>query len=129
MAQLDHITMAKSSPRCRSLTHLSPLRDPGACVNRFTGGGLVHAHLPGRNIHREKVMPARTIRFPKAILARLAVKRLPADTDCPDVTQQQRASAEVAKLVRKLRWIGMEDDAKRLERALCGAAVAAPVLH
>ena len=38
----------------------------------------------------------------------------------PDVPQKQRESVEAAKLVRKLRWIGKEDEAKALEFQLQG---------
>jgi hypothetical protein len=37
-----------------------------------------------------------------------------------DVTPQQRAACEVVKLIRKLRWIGMENEAKQLQTALTG---------
>ena len=38
--------------------------------------------------------------------------------DTPDVLPAQRASTETAKLIRKLRWIGKEDEARALERQL-----------
>ena len=38
--------------------------------------------------------------------------------DIPDVPPDQRKSAEAAKLVCKLRWIGKEDEARVLERQL-----------
>ena len=31
---------------------------------------------------------------------------------------EQRASTELVKLIRKLRWIGMEDEARRLQATL-----------
>ena len=31
-----------------------------------------------------------------------------------------RQAYEWAQLIRKLRWIGMEDDAQRLQQAMCG---------
>jgi hypothetical protein len=34
----------------------------------------------------------------------------------PDVSSDQRESAEIAKLIRKLRWIGHEDEAKSMEQ-------------
>ena len=37
-----------------------------------------------------------------------------------DVTPEQRAACEVVKLIRKLRWIGMEREAKQLQMALIG---------
>ncbi len=74
-------------------------------------------------------MPSRTDRLPKAVLAGLASMRTRAHSDCPDVSPQQRAAAELGKLVRKLRWIGMADDATRLERLLAGTATAGAVLH
>jgi hypothetical protein len=38
----------------------------------------------------------------------------------PDVSPDQRASAEAATLICKLRWIGKEDEAKALEQRLRG---------
>ena len=38
----------------------------------------------------------------------------------PDVSAGQRASNELVKLIRKLRWIGEEAEAKELELALRG---------
>jgi hypothetical protein len=35
-----------------------------------------------------------------------------------DVTPEQRATLEVVKLIRKLRWIGMEEEAEQLQTAL-----------
>ncbi len=77
----------------------------------------------------ESVMPARTDRFPAAVLARLISRRSRIVRDSPEVAPQQRATAELGKLIRKLRWIGMEEDAKRLEIALAGAASTRAVLH
>ena len=37
-----------------------------------------------------------------------------------DVTPEQRAAREVIKLIRKLRWIGMEAEAEQLQTALSG---------
>jgi len=39
----------------------------------------------------------------------------------PDVSAEQRASNELIKLIRKLRWMGMEGEAQRLQVALNGA--------
>jgi hypothetical protein len=36
----------------------------------------------------------------------------------PVISVNQRSSWEWAKLIRKLRWIGLEDDARRLELAV-----------
>jgi len=36
----------------------------------------------------------------------------------PDVSIDQRASTELVKLVRKLRWMGMDKEAEVLENAL-----------
>jgi hypothetical protein len=36
----------------------------------------------------------------------------------PDVSAEQRISGELLKLVKKLRWIGMEDEADRMQSAL-----------
>ena len=48
----------------------------------------------------------------------MAATHLPHGT--PDVPPDQRASVEAAKLIRKLRWIGKEDEARVLERQLRG---------
>ena len=37
--------------------------------------------------------------------------------DIPDVSAEQRASNDRTKLIRKLRWIGMENEARRLQNA------------
>ena len=36
----------------------------------------------------------------------------------PDVTSDQKESAELAKLIRKLRWIGRDDEARSMEHQL-----------
>lgn len=36
----------------------------------------------------------------------------------PDVSLEQRTSRELAKLVRKLRWIGMEEEAEQVQFVL-----------
>ena len=40
--------------------------------------------------------------------------------DIPDVSAAQRASNDMIKLIRKLRWVGLEGEAERLRRALAG---------
>jgi hypothetical protein len=35
-----------------------------------------------------------------------------------DVSPEQKAAREVVKLIRKLRWIGMEQEARELQAAL-----------
>lgn len=40
--------------------------------------------------------------------------------DLPDVSADQRASNDMIKLIRKLRWMGMEGEAERLRNALTG---------
>ncbi|HEY4774661.1 MAG TPA: hypothetical protein VIH40_07560 [Xanthobacteraceae bacterium] len=44
--------------------------------------------------------------------------------ECPDVSTDQRVSDEVAKHIRKLRWIGMDEEAHALERALENGRIA-----
>ena len=39
--------------------------------------------------------------------------------ELPDVSADQRASNELIKLIRKLRWMGMEREAERLQITLC----------
>jgi hypothetical protein len=36
----------------------------------------------------------------------------------PDVSSDQRESVEIAKLIRKLRWIGKEEEAGTMERRM-----------
>jgi hypothetical protein len=40
------------------------------------------------------------------------------DTQLREVSTAQRSSGNLAKLVCKLRWIGMEEEAQRLQAAL-----------
>jgi hypothetical protein len=40
-----------------------------------------------------------------------------------DVLAEQRSSNELVKLIRKLRWMGMEDEAERVERKLARSEV------
>ena len=37
---------------------------------------------------------------------------------CPDVSAEQRASNELVKRIRKLRWMGMEKEAERIQSQL-----------
>lgn len=50
----------------------------------------------------------------------LQMQARPRDQDIPDVSADQRASNEMIKLIRKLRWMGMEGEAERLRNALAG---------
>jgi hypothetical protein len=36
----------------------------------------------------------------------------------PDVSAEERASSELVKRIRKLRWIGMEEEAARIQNVL-----------
>jgi hypothetical protein len=40
--------------------------------------------------------------------------------DLPDVSADQRVSNDMIKLIRKLRWVGMESEAERLRSVLAG---------
>jgi hypothetical protein len=40
--------------------------------------------------------------------------------ELPDVSAEQRASNEMVKLIRKLRWMGMEGEARLLQISLDG---------
>ena len=40
--------------------------------------------------------------------------------ELPDVSAEQRASSDMIKLIRKLRWMGMESEAKRLQGSIAG---------
>lgn len=46
----------------------------------------------------------------------------------PDVSPEQRASHELAKRIRKLRWIGMEQEARQLQTELGSGNMAGSVL-
>ncbi len=37
--------------------------------------------------------------------------------DFPDVSREQRAAAELVKRIRKLRWMGFEEEARRMVRS------------
>jgi hypothetical protein len=45
----------------------------------------------------------------------------------PDISRRQQAN-ELIKLIRKLRWMGMEEEAERAETALRGISPADSVL-
>ncbi len=47
--------------------------------------------------------------------------------ECPDVSIEQRRSSELVKLIRKLRWMGLEGEAERVQVALCRGTPAADV--
>jgi hypothetical protein len=49
---------------------------------------------------------------------RRVMKRVYLEHIVVDVTPEQRAARELAKLIRKLRWIGMEQEAEQLQTAL-----------
>ena len=50
--------------------------------------------------------------------------------ECPDVSMEQRRSSELVKRIRKLRWMGLEGEARRMQAqlALCGGTRADSVL-
>lgn len=48
--------------------------------------------------------------------------------DQPDISVEQRASNELVKLIRKLRWIGMEHEARQMQVVLQRAHPAATLL-
>ena len=60
--------------------------------------------MPGDDLQREMLMQA-----------------VPEQLQCPDVSVPQRATAELVKRIRKLRWIGLEAEADQLQFALSGA--------
>jgi hypothetical protein len=45
-------------------------------------------------------------------------RRTPAYAKVPDVSEEQRALNELIKMIRKLRWMGMEDEVEELQRTL-----------
>jgi hypothetical protein len=46
----------------------------------------------------------------------------------PEIEPEQRASSDLVKLILKLRWIGMEDEALMLQRSLRAMRSGATVL-
>lgn len=52
----------------------------------------------------------------------------PEPNDCPSVARDRKASDEFIKRIRKLRWIGMEEEAIALERSARRSARIGPVL-
>jgi len=48
------------------------------------------------------------------------MKRVQLPHHVVDVTPEQKAARAVVKLIRKLRWIGMEREAEKLQAALNG---------
>ena len=46
----------------------------------------------------------------------------------PNVSAEQRKSNDLIKRIRKLRWMGMEGEAERLQLALAGASRADSVI-
>ncbi len=51
-----------------------------------------------------------------------------AEQAVPDVSAEQRASNDKIKLIRKLRWMGLEREARRLQGALPAALQADSVV-
>lgn len=52
----------------------------------------------------------------------------PCVRECPEVSTEQRLANELVTRIRKLRWIGMEEEARALERALHRGSVSDSVL-
>ena len=48
------------------------------------------------------------------------MRKILVDHETIDVTPEQKASREVVKLIRKLRWIGLEGEARDLQVVLGG---------
>lgn len=46
----------------------------------------------------------------------------------PELSPEERITRELVKRIRKLRWIGMEEEAQRLQAALSGRTYADGVL-
>jgi len=51
--------------------------------------------------------------------------RSPKQNKPPNVPAEQRTSDELVKLIRKLRWMGMEEEAERVETKLAHSDVEA----
>lgn len=47
---------------------------------------------------------------------------------CPEMSPDERATRDLAKKIRKLRWLGMQEEAKRLQAKLSGKHLAESVL-
>jgi hypothetical protein len=62
------------------------------------------------------------------LLGRTPMTLIPASQRPPDVSKQQMASRDLIKQIRKLRWIGMDDEARRLRVALYQKSAADVVL-
>ena len=50
---------------------------------------------------------------------------LPSEPKSSDGSAEQRASNDLIRLIRKLRWMGMDDEAKRMQIELMRRAVPA----
>ncbi len=48
--------------------------------------------------------------------------------ESPDVPAEQQVSSKLIKRIRKLRWIGMDEEAQQLEHSLCSVLLADTVL-
>ena len=48
------------------------------------------------------------------------MKTFPERQTPPDVSYPQRASADLAKRIRKLRWIGLDEEVNQLQTLLSG---------
>jgi hypothetical protein len=46
--------------------------------------------------------------------------------EIPDVSGEQRTLSEITKRIRKLRWMGMEDEAQKLQMQLACCGVRFP---
>jgi len=56
------------------------------------------------------------------------VQEFPKMPQRPELSPEERITRELVKRIRKLRWIGMEKEAKRLQAALSGRTCADSVL-
>jgi hypothetical protein len=63
-----------------------------------------------------------------AINAENVMEQVSHATRHPDVSPEQREARERVKRIRKLRWIGMEQEAQRLQAALGNGEMAGSVL-
>jgi hypothetical protein len=58
-------------------------------------------------------------------IGRTSVGIVPSEPKPSDVSAEQRASNDLIPLIRKLRWMGMDDEAKRMQTELMQRAVPA----
>jgi hypothetical protein len=67
--------------------------------------------------HIKRLLQDRAASIVRTRLGKTSMQNRP-DQMPPRVSSEQKRSGELVKLVRKLRWIGMEDEAEQVEKQL-----------